>query len=360
MWSNFGPLEAEREIIRMQIIELEDEGDAAWDEYVFALDLATIFHLSGWKDVMRDTFGLRPKYLIAKEGNQICGGLPLLHIKSKLSGHFYTSMPGGICTQDQEAAEALLEHAKGLVRDSKAKYLILRDSRYKWTLPELVTSEEHCTFTVKLCESPEKMWKSIDRRVRQHIQKAIKEDLIVMIGPEYLDEFYRSYSKVMREMGTPTLGSKFFQNVFHEFSDHFTTIMVHNHEMGYGGIVAACFKDTIYTVWWGMPREFYKNHSCHILNWETLKYGCLNEFSQVDLGRSRWNSGTYKFKERWPAEAQPLYQQFFLNGISEPPGVGSDMDEDPKYRLFVRVWRHLPQQLTDTIGPRLRKRMPFG
>lgn len=344
----------------MQIIELDDERSAAWDDYVFTQNGATIFHLYGWKNVMRNSFGLEPQYLIAMDGDQIRGGLPLLHIKSILSGHFYTSMPGGMCTQDEEAAQALLEHAKGLVRGSKAKYLILRDSRYKWSLPELVTSEEHCTFTVNLCENPEKMWKSIDRRVRQHIQKAVKDELSVKIGPEYLEEFYCTYSKVMRELGTPSLGLTFFQNVFNQFSNHFITIMVHNHDVTYGGIVAACFKDTIYTVWWGMPREFYKNHSCHILNWETLKYGCENEFCQVDLGRSKWNSGTFKFKERWPAEPQPLYQQFFLNGIPEPPGVGSDMDEDPKYRLFVRVWKQLPLTLTDTVGPRLRKRMPFG
>jgi FemAB-related protein (PEP-CTERM system-associated) len=344
----------------MQIFELQDTDKAAWDEFVLNLDQATIFHLSGWEGVMTDTFGLKPRFLIAKENGQICGGLPLIHIKSTLSGHYFTSMPGGLCTQDEQAARVLVDHAKELVRDAGAKYLILRDSHHKWDLPELVTNEDHCTFIVQLCGNTEKMWKTIDRRVRQHIQKAIKEDLTVTIGPEYLEDFYDSYSKVMREMGTPTFGLKFFQNVFNQFPENFTTIMVHNHETSYGGIVAACFKNTIYTVWWGMLREYYQNRSCHILNWETFKYGCRNEFCQVDLGRSRWNSGTFTFKERWPAEPKPLYQQFFLNGISEPPGVGSDMDEDPKYRFFVRLWKYLPLKLTDTIGPQLRKRMPFG
>lgn len=344
----------------MQITELEDTAKAAWDEFVYRSNHSTIFHLSGWKNVMREAFGLRPRFLIASENNYILGGLPLLHIKSRLSGHYFTSMPGGVCTENEVAAQALIEHAKGLVRDADARYLILRDAYQKWTLPELITNDDHCTFTVNLPGCSDEMWKSIDRRVRQHIQKAEKHNLTVMIGPEHLEEFYRSYSQVMRDMGTPAFSLKYFQLVFNEFQDNFTAILVQNSKEKCGGIVAAIFNNTIYMVWWGMLREYYQINSCHILNWEILKYGCLNQFTQVDLGRSRWNSGTFKFKERWPAEPRQLYQQFFLNGISEPPGVGSDMDEDPKYKLFIQAWKHLPIKLTDAIGPQLRRRMPFG
>jgi FemAB-related protein (PEP-CTERM system-associated) len=344
----------------MQVEMLKNEDKAAWDKYVFEFDKATIYHLSGWIEVMQDSFGLYPQYLIAKENNQIQGGLPLIHIKSRLSGHYYTSMPGGICSDNDGAARDLLEYAKCLVQDSDAHYLIIRDSLQKWTLPDLVTDDEHCTFRVQLCDGSESMWKNIDRRVRQHVDKAIKEELDVVIGKEYLDEFYQSYSKVMHEMGTPGFGYPFFKSIFNQFPENFTTIMVHNHKLSHGGIIAAYFKDTVYMMWWGMPRIHYKSRSGHILNWETMKYGCNNGFEYVDLGRSRKNSGTYIFKERWPTEMIPVYQQFFLNKISEPPTVGSNMDSDPKYRLFMQAWRHLPQAITDTIGPQLRKRMPFG
>jgi FemAB-related protein (PEP-CTERM system-associated) len=344
----------------MEITELESKDKPAWDEYVLSLDSATIYHLSGWIDVMDKSFGLKPIYLVAKEDNQIRGGLPLLHIKSKLSGHFYTSMPGGMCTEDEEVASNLLEHAKTFVREADAQYLILRDSFCKWALPDLITDENHCTFTVKLCGCAEEMWKSLDRRVRQHVDKAVREDLSVVVGAEYLDEFYQSYSRVMREMGTPSFGYSFFQNVFNQFPDYFTTIMVHNQTSVHGGIVAACFKDTVYMMWWGMPRKYYKNRSGHMLNWETLKFGCSNGYDYVDLGRSRKDSGTFVFKGRWPAETRPVYQQFFLNKGSEPPSVGSNMGIDPKYRLFIQLWKHLPQKVTDTVGPQLRRRMPFG
>ncbi len=344
----------------MEVLELQDQGKEEWDKYVYDSAQATIFHLAGWKDVMEDTFGLRSHYLFASEGNRILGVLPLLHVKSRLSGHCFTSMPGAVCAQDEETARALVERAKELVRASGAQYLILRDSYRKWNLPDLVTNEDHCTLVVKLCDDPEQIWRRLDRRVRQHTKKAIKAKLEVMIGPDYLEALYPAYSRAMRDLGTPTLGPAFFRNVFRQFPAHFTMIMVRYNGQVLGGTFAAFFRDTIYTTWAGMLRQFYKLRTTHSLVWETLKYGCANGFQWLDLGRSAWDSGTYRFKKLWLSEPRPLYQQCYLNGVSQPPPVGSTRADDVQYRAFVGVWRHLPLSMTEFLGPRLRKRMPFG
>jgi len=344
----------------MEVLELQDQDKEEWDKYVYDSPQATMYHLAGWKDVMEDTFGLRSHYLSAKEGDQILGVLPLLHIKSRLSGHFFTSMPGSVCTQDEETARALVERAKELVRASRAGYLILRDSHRKWDVPELVTNEDHCTLVLKLFDDPEQQWKSIDRRVRQHINKAISAKLEMVIGPDYLESFYPVYTQALREMGTPTQGPEFFRNALRQFPAHFTIIMVHHNGQVLGGTFAAFFRDTIYTTWAGFLRQFYELRLTHSLYWETLKYGCENGFQWIDLGRSKVDSGTYVFKTRFGAQPRPLYQQCYLNGISQPPAVGGAREDDAKYRLFVRVWRRLPLSMVEFLGPRLRKRMPFG
>jgi len=344
----------------MEVLELQDQDKEEWDKYVYDSAQATMYHLAGWKDVMEDTFGLRSHYLFAKERDQILGVLPLLHIKSRLSGHFFTSMPGAVCAQDNETARALVERAKELVKASRADYLIMRDSYRKWNLPDLVTNEDHCTQAVELSDDPAQIWKRIDKGVRYQIRQAIKAKLEVVIGPEYLDDFYPAYSQAMRDLGTPTLGLAFFRNVMRQFPAHFTTIMVRHDRKAVAGWFAAFFKDTVYITWAGMLRQFYKLHSSHILYWETLKYGCENGFQWVDLGRSEWDSGTYTFKKHWLSEPRPLYQQCYLSGISQPPVVGGAREDDAKYRLFVRVWRRLPLSMTEFLGPWLRKRMPFG
>ncbi len=269
-------------------------------------------------------------------------------------------MPGGLCAENRTAAEALIARAKELVRTSKAKYLILRDGHHKWDVPELVTNEDHCTLVVKLSKDPEQIWRRVKKRARQLTNKAIKAEVEVVIGLDSLCDFYPVYLRAMRYQGTPTLGLPFFRNVATQFASHFNLLTVRHDRQILGGGFIVPLQDTVYCTWVGMLRQFYNLRPNHLLFWETLKYGCENGFQWVDLGRSRWDSGTFVFKMNWGAEPRPLYQQYYLNGISQPPAVGSSMEAHAKYRLFVKVWRRLPLSVTEALGPQLRRRMPFG
>ncbi|NLF13591.1 MAG: GNAT family N-acetyltransferase [Anaerolineaceae bacterium] len=344
----------------MQVSELRHHERATWDEYVYGAAGSTIYHLAGWKDVFEDTFGLQTHYLWACENGQVLGVLPLLEVKSKLSGHYFTSLPSAICAEDGQAACTLALKAKELVRDSKANYLILRDSYHQWDLPGLVTQQPHCTLIADVTDDTDLMWQRLDRRVRQHTQKAIRAELEVMIGPQYLEEVYPAYSEAMRDLGTPTLGIGFFRNLFRQFPTSFTALMVRQHDKVLGGAFIAQFRDTLYNTWGGMLRDSFPLRSCHIWYWETLKYGHENGYRQIDLGRSEWDSGTYSFKKHWLSEPRPLYHQCYLNRTCRSPHVGSTRAEDLGYRAFTQLWIRLPLPMTERVGPFLRARMPFG
>jgi FemAB-related protein (PEP-CTERM system-associated) len=344
----------------MQVLELAARDKANWDAFVHSSDQVMVYHLAGWKDVMEETFGMETCFLFAREGDQILGVLPLLRVRSLVSGRFLTSMPGGLCAQDGQAAAALLGRAKELVREHGAKYLILRDSLRKWEDPELHTNEDHVTLVVKLSPDTERVWRGIKKRARQLTNQAVRGGVEVMNGTDSFEELYPTYLRTMRDKGTPTLGLGFFRNIMSEFPDYFKFFVVRHDERILGGGFITPFKDTIYCTWGGMLREFYHLRPNHLLYWETLKYGSENGFQWLDFGRSLRDSGTFVFKKNWGAEPRPLYQQYYLNGITEPPAVGGSREDDAQYRLFTSAWRRLPLPLTEVLGPQLRKRMPFG
>jgi FemAB-related protein (PEP-CTERM system-associated) len=344
----------------MEVLELGDHDRNAWDEFVYDTPQATMYHLAGWKDVMGHAFGLCTHYLHAREGNQILGVLPLLHVKSRLAGHYFTSMPSAICVRCDESAQALVERAKELVRANSARYLILRDSFRKWDFPELLTNEDHCTLVVKLFDDPERIWRGINRRVRQSTQKAITAGVEVVNDPGQLESLYPVYSRAMRDRGTPTLGIDFFRNMLRQFPDHFTVMTVRHERQVLGGGFVGLFGGTVYQTWGGMLRQSYELRPNYLLYWETLKYACENGFQWADLGRSAWESGTFRFKKHWLSEPRPLYQQFYLNGVTQPPPVGSSRASGVQYRVFVRLWRSLPLSIAELLGPQLRSWLPFG
>lgn len=344
----------------MDILELDQTNESSWDEYLSHSTQAIPFHLAGWKEVMEEVFGQKTYYLLARDGDDIAGVLPLLHIKSILSGNFLTSLPGGLCAENETAALALFSRAKELVGSCKAQYLILRDCRTKWNLPETVTTEDHCTFVAKLSPESDQLWWALKGETRRLIRKALKNKVEVVTGAEFLNEFYPTYSEAMRDKGTPTLGFDFFQTIMMKFPKNFNLHLIRLEQQVLGGGLPVSFKDTVYCTWAGTLHHFYKYNLGYLLHWEALKFGCDNGFRWVDFGRSRNGSGSSKFKMQLGAEPRPLYQQYYLNGTNRAPAVGSALQEDTKYRIFVNVWRRLPLPITERLGPYLRKRMPFG
>lgn len=344
----------------MQVLELQDRDREEWDSYVLGSARATVFQLAGWQAVMQGALGLRCHFLLAKEGEQMAGVLPLLHVQSKLAGHFFTSMPGGICAEGEIAAHALVEHAKELVRANRASYLILRDSRRRWDLADLVTNDDHVTLMVQLAADPNQVLRNFQKRTRQLVNSALRNGLRVKTGTEHLEGFYPTYALAMRDLGTPSPGIGFFRNIVTQFPAFTNLITIYSADRVVGGGFLAPFRDTVYCTWAGLLREFYEQRSSHLLIWETIRYGCQEGFQWVDLGRCKKGSGGYVFKKDFGSEGQQLYQQFYLNGITQPPAVGAGMEEELKYRLFVKIWRRLPLPVAEALGPQLRRRMPFG
>lgn len=344
----------------MQIRELTQNDRARWEDYVHNQAGTSIYHLAGWKQVMEKTFGLETLYLFAQEGSEILGILPMLHVKSWLAGHYLTTLPGGMHASNVRSAELLLESAKSFVESAAASYLILRDAYVKWDLPDLVTDESHCTLVVELSTDTEQVWRGIKKRYRQLTSQAMRAGLHVTNGTRAFEDIYPTYSRSMRDRGTPTLGLDFFQNMMSELPGLFRFLTVHHEDRVLGGGFVTPFKDTVYCTWGGMLRESYDLRPNHLLYWESLKYAAESGHQWLDLGRSRYDSGTFVFKKSWGAEPRQLYQQYYLNGIDQPPAVGAGRKADPKYEFFVRLWSKLPMPVTEIMGPQLRRRMPFG
>lgn len=73
-----------------------------------------------------------------------------------------------------------------------------------------------------------------------------------------------------------------------------------------------------------------------------------------DFGRSSDDSGTYKFKTQWGADAAPSMLQFYVRR-----GDSNDMrpDEGGKQRL-IKIWQRLPAWMTKAIGSNIVRDIP--
>ncbi|MEO8895439.1 MAG: hypothetical protein ABI450_06120, partial [Rhizomicrobium sp.] len=113
---------------------LPDTGAASaeWDTFVASRPDSSFFHLSGWRDVIKRSFGHACPYMISRDAS---GGvdavMPLTEINSRLFGHFLIgngfTVGGGPLAAGPAGLAHVLDEAAQIGRDRKVAYIELRD-----------------------------------------------------------------------------------------------------------------------------------------------------------------------------------------------------------------------------------------
>ena len=122
-----------------------------WDADVRAHPMGTTYHLSGWKNIIRETYGHNSFYLMAlgSGGNcsesRVCGILPLFHMKSLIFGNQLISIPyvdfSGILAESEAAERVLLAAAVQVACGLNVKGIELRLVRpLPWLTPGSMAS----------------------------------------------------------------------------------------------------------------------------------------------------------------------------------------------------------------------------
>jgi len=329
----------------MNVEVLQESEKGAWDEYVHKTKQATFFHLIGWREVIKKTYGHKDLYLVAKEGKDIQGILPLFCIEHFLLGKHLVSLPfcsyGGVAAKNDTARDALLQ----FLRDYAEKYRIKDfELRNLDKVPDLVTDVRYATFIVQLRKEDE-LWNLIDKKARNQVRKAKTYKLQLENSSALLSRFYALYTKRMHMLGTPPHSFAFFTNLIDEFRDNCQVLMATFEGKDIASSFLFTFGDGVHNLWAVWNDEYREQCPNNFLYWETLRLAIEQGYAYVDLGRSPRDSQVASFKKQWAPEEKQLYYQTSGNhgGVSQGQGYAS------------RVWRRIPYAITKTVGPKLRK-----
>jgi FemAB-related protein (PEP-CTERM system-associated) len=186
-----------------------------WDSYVKNHPDGTFFHLSGWKTIIETTFHSIPYYLLAEDGEKLKGIFPLFHVKSLLFGSSMVSVPfvvyGGICADDLEVYDLLLDEGKKLAQKLGVDYLELRNiNQHAQDLP---TKDLYFVFKREIFEDLDKNMAALPRKQRRMVRKGAKNDLQSIIDRDQLKEFYEIFAHSYRNLGSPVFPFGYLRNI---------------------------------------------------------------------------------------------------------------------------------------------------
>ena len=345
------------ELDTISVVLYDSSRQRDWNTYVDHSQQTVFAHHIGWKSVVEETFGHEAFYLMAYRNGRVAGVLPLFLVKSIIFGRFLLTSPfltfGGIASDDEATAAALVHRAVQTAREQRVHYLEIRNQRQYHCLP--YTKSTYCTLVLDLSAGEQDVWGSrLTSTTRRNVRRARKAGLEIVEGHDYLDIYVNINAQNMRRLGTPAHSRTFFHNIVKHFPQS-TLLMARSNQTYVGGMLLVQFKDTILMPWVASLQDYLHMRPNNLLYWEAVVRACGDGYRLFDFGRSKWNSGTFRFKMQYGAEPVQLYFQFYLNRANKVP----DVDPDSRaFKHLVKIWRKIPIPALNLLGPRIIRNIP--
>jgi FemAB-related protein (PEP-CTERM system-associated) len=335
-----------------------DRDARPWDEFVLAHALGTPFHLTAWKKSIEETFGYEPRYLIAVQGSRTRGVLPLFLVKNILVGTALISTPfavyGGILADSDEVRGALAAEAKRLGETLGAGYVEFRNA-YPEQCSGFGVISRYVTFTQEVGPDESAILGAIPRKTRYMVRKALKENFSTRRHRD-LSQFERLYARSLHRLGTPCFPPSHFERLMANFGN-----MADVRETVLDGKVAAAvfsfyFRDRMLPYYGASDPAFNAVAPNNFMYFDQMRWGGNNGYRIFDFGRSKKeNSGSYDFKAHWGMQERDLPYEILLIRRKHLPNYSPN---NPRLRVFIRMWRALPFALARMLGPRFLRLFP--
>ncbi|MBV9521240.1 MAG: FemAB family PEP-CTERM system-associated protein [Alphaproteobacteria bacterium] len=333
---------------------LTDDRAADWDAFVARCPAASFFHRAGWRRVIEHSFGHRSHYLFAEQDGAIRGILPLVHIKSRLFGNALISNPfcvyGGPAALDEAAREALDSRAEALMIELDAdclEYRALERMHPDWPAKD----DLYATFRRRIDADPERNLKAIPRKQRAVIRQSLERNLAIAEESD-VECLFRLYAESVRNLGTPVFAKRYLQSLKDTFGEDCRITIVRHEGAPICGVMSFYFRDEVLPYYAGARPAARGLGAYDFMYWHILREAGARGLAVFDFGRSKRGTGAFAFKKNWGFTPQPIFHEYRLKPGCAIPDINP---LNPKYRLFIAAWKHLPLPLANRLGPLLAR-----
>lgn len=334
--------------------------EEAWNEFVERSSGATPFHELQWMRAVRDVYGHRPHYLVARSDpdKTVRAVLPLFEVNGPFTGRALVSVPyavyGGVASESPEAADALYEEARSLAQELGVRYLELREGR---DLPGFEQRCHHYTFRKRLPDRPEDVLPSFPRKARAAVRKAMNEyKLTAKFGHELIDEFFHLYAVSLRRLASPPHDKQFLERLRDEYGERCIIQVVYKDNTPVAGCLSLQFRNQMLPYFAGIDDGHSAMNTSNYLYFRLMEYAVERGSEIFDFGRTRQdNIGGCQFKTNQGFEPEPLPYAFFSPDGAAPPDL---RPSNRKFSLAQAVWKRMPLTLVSRFGSRVTHWLP--
>ncbi len=320
-----------------------------WDRFVLGCPEATFCHRAGWARVLARSFAYDTCFLYAETGDEIVGVLPLVTVESRLFGRYLVSSAfavyGGPACATDAARTALTARALEIAEARDLDYVEYRSQRPQqpaWAHK----SDLYATFRRPLGHDADALLAGLPAK-RRNIRKAEKLGVGACLDPD-TDRFYAVFAESVRNLGTPALPKRYFDAIWDEFADDVEILTVTRGNTPISAAMLFHGSDDVHCYYVGNTPGARDAAASDYMWWRAMGRGIERGARTFDFGRSKRGTGSFEYKRRWGVEPIPLHYEFYLRHLDHVPDANP---LNPKYRLFIALWKRLPVAIANRLGP---------
>jgi hypothetical protein len=203
---------------------------AAYDAYLLTQPASMLFQSSPYKNLLKDMLGCDETYLVAWEGDSICGVLPLM-VGHSSTGDVYNALPyygsnGGVLTGSMDAYAALVVAYNELACGDNTLAATLITNQL---LPQDDNGILHDHISSRIGQFTDlrplhgKDWDEVfnhfNPSIRWDVKKAIAKGVQVQVDYGQMDRLREMHQDNMRSIGAPPKSDAFFAAVVRNFRE---------------------------------------------------------------------------------------------------------------------------------------------
>jgi len=285
---------------------------SSWDDLVLGLSKPSFFYSSSWARVLRDTYGYTPMYFVLLDDNELKFMLPMMSIKSWLTGSRGVSLPfTDYCepyVHQGYRFKDLFDEVKKTGKDLKWKSMEIRGGReyFQKSKPSLV----YYCHTLTLADENvlfQKMKKSVQRNIRNASKQGVQ--VVVDSSAEAMDDFYRLNCITRRKHGLPPQPHQFFKHLYDYVIRNEKGVISRAHWKG-EAIAASVFfhfGDQAIYKYGASDIAHLPLRANNLVIWEAIQHYAKRNYETLSFGKTEGhNEGLRRYKLGWGADEQVL------------------------------------------------------
>ncbi len=329
-----------------------------WNDLILQLNGYSFFHSKEWAKVLFESYKYEPVYFAIFENNELCSVLPLMLVKSWLTGNRAVSLPfSDHCEPLSNSithSDVLMKEAISFCEKKKMKYIEFRSSGTKFPFEALAfrTDLQH---SLRLNGNETELFNHFSENTRRNIKKSTKYNLTLKTNNDYsgLKLFYKMHCHTRKRHGLPPQPISFFNNIYKNIIMAGTgDILFTANNTGYiAGAIYFKFGTKILYKFGASVSDSNELGGNYFVMWEAIKKYISEGFKEFDFGRTEIShKGLQRFKCGWNTEELLIYTTQY--NIKEREYQSASTKTDGIHNI---IFNHSPIFLLKLIGKSVYK-----